>query len=285
VAASRLLTDSISDAWRRHCVMGLAVAMLTVLAGCGGGGSDSPTEAPVSTRPVTQTDLEIAQLLYIDNRRTPQGFYQETAPSVSGYVATTHIKSTDVVSPSAPLYELCTDDWNTALAWSDQVATGTQASNLVETNTTTRYYEFGRVRAGTPPGYIRARVYRCTYLDRSSVDLSSAGSVAGQFNQRPLNATELQQLSEYLWQFTSYNNYGNAVLKSSGTVASSSVQHTLIIASLTAATSSGGCDRIRLIGWTHAVDSQTGALSLNAQSLWDFGARRTAGVVEICNPS
>jgi len=282
VAASRLLTDSIFDAWRHHCVMGLA-AMLITLAGCGSG-SDSATETPVSTRPVTQTDLEIAQLLYVDNRRTPQGFYQETVPSVSGYVATTHLKSTEVVSPSAPLYELCTDDWNTALAWSDQVASGTQASNLVETNTTTRYYEFGRVRAGTPPGYIRARVYRCTYLDRSSVDLSSAGTVAGQFNQRPLNAAELQQLSEYLWQFTTYNNYGHAVLKSSGVVANNNVEHTLIIASLTAA-NSGGCDRVRLIGWTHAVDSQTGALSLNAQALWDFGARRSAGVVEICNPN
>jgi hypothetical protein len=202
-------------------------------------------------------------------------------------VATTHIKNTDL-SPATTQHELCTDDWNTALSWSDQVATGAQASNLVATNTTTSYYEFGRVPAGTPQAYIRARVFRCSYLDRSSVDLVSAAgvtSVAGQFNQRPLTAGEMQQLSEYLWQFTPYNNYGNAVLKSTGAVTSSTVQHTLIIASLTPAATSGACDHIYIAGWTHSADAQTGALNLNLQPLWDFGARRNAGLVEMCNPN
>jgi hypothetical protein len=239
--------------------------------------------AATDTRPVAQSDLEIAQMLYVDNRRTPQGFYQDSAPPTQGHVATAHLKNTDL-SSSAAQYELCTDDWNTALSWSDQAATGAQASNLVETNTTTSYYEFGRVRAGTPQTYIRARVFRCSYLDRSNVDLNGTSAVAGQFNQRPLTAGEIQLLSEYLWQFTTYNNYGNAVLKSSGVISATNVQHTLIIASLTSAATSGGCDRIRVAGWTHSADAQSGTLTLSSQPLWDFGARRNAGTVEICNP-
>ncbi len=294
MAASRLFTCSHADASRRYAARYtaryaaywcFAIAALVALTGCGGG-SDTATSSPINTRPVAQTDLEIAQMLYVDNRRTPQGFYQEAAPTAQGYVATSHLKNTDLAgAPGAPQYELCTDDWNSALAWSEQVAVSSQASNLVETNTTASYYEFGRVRTGTPQGYIRTRVYRCNYLNRNSVDLRSTGSAAGQFNQRPLTSAEVQQLAEYLWQFTTYNNYGNAVLKSSGATASGGVQHTLIIASLTSATTSGGCDHVRLIGWAHTVDSQTGALRLDVLPLWDFGARRNAGIVELCNPN
>lgn len=257
--------------------------MCIAITGCGGGSS---SDAPVvNDRPVAQTDMEIAQMLYLDTRRTPQGFYTDAAPPMQGVVTTAHLKNADLSGPNAPQFELCTDDWNTALAWSDQVATGAQASNLVETNTTARYFEFGRVKAGTPQTYVRARVYRCSYLDRSAVDLRNPSSIAGQFNQRPLNATELQQLSEYLWQFTAYNNYGNTVLKSSGVSASDNLQHTLIVASLMSSSTSGGCDRVQIAGWTHRTDAQTGALTQSTQSLWDFGARRVAGVVELCTPN
>jgi hypothetical protein len=279
VAAYYLLTRAIPFSLRCY----YAITLLAVLTGCGAGGNDVGTPTAINTRPVTQTDLEIAQLLYVDNRRIPQGFYQETAPTVQGYVTTSHLKNTDVAAATSQ-YELCTDDWNTALAWSEQAATGTQASNLMETNATARYYEFGRVRAGTPQGYIRARIYRCSYLDRNTVDLRNLNNVAGSFNQRPLNIAELQQLAEYLWQFTPYNNYGNAVLKSSGTTTSSSLQHTLIIASL-ATTTNSTCDRVSVVGWTHDANAQTGALALTTQTLWEFGARRNAGIVEMCNPN
>jgi hypothetical protein len=225
--------------------------------------------------------MEIAQLLYADNHRTPDGFYREPVPMVPGYIATSHLKNTDIAN-AVTQFELCSDDWSTALSWSDQVAAATSASSLTDTVTTTSYFEFGRTRPGALQGYIRMRVFRCDYLDRSSVDLRSVSSTAGQFNLRPIAATDLQTLIEYLWQFTSYNNYGNAVLKSAGTVTSNGLQHTLTIATLN---SSVNCDQINVIGWTHTVDTQTGMLRLNIQSLWNFGARRAAGIVELCNPN
>lgn len=197
-----------------------------------------------------------------------------------------HIKNTDLPGAFAsPQHELCTDDWNTALSWSDEAATGPLTSTLVATDTTDHYYEFGRLHDGTPQLYIRARVYRCSYLDRSDVDLQSDGAAAGQLNERPLNADELKQLSEYLWQFTPYNNYGNVVLKSSGESVAGGWAHTLIIATLTASTAANGCDRIDVIDWRHRVDSQTGMLTRDTIPLWEFGARRNAGVVELCAPN
>jgi hypothetical protein len=282
VAAFCILARSASKALRLPYAIALLAAY--ALAGCGGG-SDPGTPQTIAARPVTQTDLEIAQMLYADSRRTPQGFYQEAAPTVQGYVATSHVKSTDVSSAATAQYELCTDDWNTALTWSDQVTTSGPAANLVETNTTSHYYEFGYVRTGTPQTYLRARVYRCSYVDRSNVDLRGTTTTAGQLNQRPLTADELQQLSEYLWQFTNYNNYGNSVLKSSGASTNTALQHTLIIATLTPTATSGGCDRINILGWSHTVDAQTGMLRRDLQPLWEFGARRDAGVVETCNPN
>jgi hypothetical protein len=266
-------------------VSGLATAIFLALTACGGGESAPPAAALVSARPVDYSDVEIAQLLYADNHRTPQGFYQDPIPAVPGYIATSHLKNTDLPANAATTqYELCTDDWNSALTWSDQVSAATSGSVLNDTITTTRYFEFGRTQSTTPPGYLRMRVYRCDYLDRSDVDLRSASGVAGLFNQRPITASNLQQLAEYLWQFTSYNNYGNAVLKSSGAVVSAGFQHTLIIATLTAATNGSTCDRVNVMNWTHTVDAQTGALTLTTQSLWSFGSQNAAGVVDICDP-
>jgi hypothetical protein len=231
------------------------------------------------------SDLQIAQLLYSDSQRTPAAFFKETPPAYQGYVSTAHLRNSDLTpSATSAQYEMCTDDWAVALSWSDQTAAALSTTTLVETNATSRYHEFSRVRSGNPPGYVRTRIYRCSYLDRSFTDLRADGGAAGTLNHRPISAAELQHLSEYLWQFTSYNNYGSAVLKSSGTSIVAGFEHTLVIASLQPASAPSTCDRIDVLGWTHAVDGQTGAVTRAKQTLWEFGARRAAGIVELCNP-
>jgi hypothetical protein len=259
-----------------------------VLSSCGGGGGgDSASSAPsiaAPARPVEQSDLQIASAIYDgSNARTPAGFYAETAPSGQANVATMHVKNTDIdpnVAGTAAQFELCTNDWNQALSWSEASAQNApQYSDLVATNDDARYFEFGRVRSGTPTMYVQARVYKCAYLNRAAANLRASAGAAGLLNVRPLTSDELRRLSEYLWQFTSYNNFGNVVLKSSS---GTPLEHTLHIATLVRGGTSASCDRIDVVAWRHQVNSTTGALTLDVQTLWSFGARDISGVAQLC---
>jgi len=276
---------------RRHHPLHAVIASAFLLNACGGGGgSDSsstpaPQKPAVSSRPIAQTDLEIATAIYNGTARVPAGFYSEAAPVGHGTVATKHVKNTDVdtaLAPSASEFELCTDDWNQALAWSETFALNSpQYSNLVATNDDGRYFEFARVQSGSPDLYVQSRIYKCAYLNRSAANLRAATGAAGQLNARPLTSDELRRLSEYFWQFTSYNNFGHMVLKSAGST-SPMLEHTLHMASLVRGGLSASCDRIDVIAWTHRVDTATGALTLDVQTLFSFGAKETAGVAQLC---
>ena len=269
----------------------LAALAALILSACGGGGGgESSAPAPSASappRPVTQSDLQIAQSVYGTGPRTPMGFYSDAPPSGHDYVSTMHLKNADVDSTAVapqPLYELCTDDWNQALAWSELGAQNApQYSDLVETNDDPRYFEFGRVRAGEPTFYVRARVFKCGYLDRAAANLRASAGPAGMLNRRPLSATELRDLSEYLWQFTKYNNVGNAVLDSNGSATTATLSHTLHIGVLARGGISGSCDRVDVLAWRHTLDTSTGALQLEVTTLWSFGAHEAGSAVSLCS--
>lgn len=273
----------------------LSATLATSSCGGGGGGGGSagggastspPNTAPVVVpRAAEQTDLQIAQLIYAGGPRTPNGFYEDSAPSGHEYVATAHLKSSDVVAtdPADPVHELCTNDWNEALGWSETRAqNAADYADLVATNEDPRYFEFGRMRAGEPQVYVRDRVFKCTYVDRSAANLRASEGAAGQLNLRPLTAAELRTLSEYLWQFTSYNNFGHAVLESSGATSASALTHTLYIGSLVRNGISSTCDRIDILAWRHTLDATTGVLTLDVETQFSFGAREANGIVELC---
>lgn len=263
---------------------------LLALAGCGGGASPvTPTVAPASAptqtsnRPVTQTDADIAALLYADSQRTPPGFYQDTTPAVPGYLSTSQLKSMDIGLGTRP-YELCSDDWNQALQWSESAASnGGAYAALTGNSDSTLYFEFDRVRDGTPQAYLRQRVFKCAFVNRDAVDLREIDGAAGALNARPLAAADLTLLSEYLWQFTTYNNFGNVVLRSQGSSSATTLTHSLYIATLTSS-ASPGCDTVQVIEWKHSVDLSTGLLNRSVNTLWQFGARQQSGVVSLCSP-
>jgi hypothetical protein len=267
----------------------MAVVAAVVLSACGGGGGDSSAPAPAASappRPVTQSDLQIAHSVYGTGPRTPAGFYSDPPPSGHDYVSTTHLKNADVdaaaVAPQ-PLYELCTDDWSQALEWSELGAQSSpQYSDLVETNDDPRYFEFGRVRQGDPTFYVRSRVFKCAYLDRASANLRATAGAAGTLNRRPPTAADLREMTEYLWQFTRYNNVGYAVLQSSGSSTTGTLTHTLHMGVLVRGASSSSCDRVDVIAWRHTLDTMTGNLQVESTTLWSFGAKESAGVVSVC---
>jgi hypothetical protein len=282
----------------RLIVTALTLALSSSCGGGGGGASNSTASNSHSTpqtvsnppappaRPVDQSDLQIAQAVFGETARTPSNFYRDAKPSGYQSVATTQLKNSDIdpgIGETTPLHELCTDDWNQAFQWSEISAQlDPTYADLVDTSTDTRFFEFGRVRQSEPQFYLRERVFRCGYLNRDAANLRLRQGKAGQFNERPLSAAELKNLSEYLWQFTEYNNFGHAVLKSVGSSDSTELSHTLYIANLAAGGISADCDRIDVIAWRHRLDATTGNLQLEQQSLWSFGAHQIAGLAELC---
>jgi hypothetical protein len=178
-------------------------AMTAVLAVSSCGSSDIALP-PTDLASLPQADAQIAAVLYAGTPRTPAGFLADPAPPGYAQVTTYHVKTSQVAVPSATTHELCTDDWSMALAWSEEIAAqATPYLDLVGNDATPRYFEFGRVPRGTTGQYVRQRVYRCAYLDRTGVDLAAAEGFAGVVNLRPLDAAALRELVEYLWRFTS----------------------------------------------------------------------------------
>ncbi len=260
----------------------IGVACCGGLAACGGG-ADAPASVPVAVSPVSQSNATIAALVYSDSQRTPPGFALEPVPSLGVAVQTWHLRNDDLAPGATAPHELCTDDSSQALQWSDDAdALSGDNATVAGDGSTERYFEIDRLRPGTPQTYLRERVYRCAYLNRDDTNLALPEGAAGQLNERPLDAAGLQALSEYLWQFTSYNNYGNVVLQSSGSSSSGQLDHTLYIATLHRAASAASCDTIEVLAWKHTMNASTGMLELSVATLWSFGASDASGVASLC---
>jgi hypothetical protein len=255
----------------------LAAFAAVALGSCGG---DSATESTLGVAP--RTDAQIAELLYAGAPRTPDGFLADPVPSSYQQVTTFHIKSDQLDANAATSYELCTDDFATALAWSETLAQAAPAYlALVDSMQGGRYFELDRVASTEPERLVRMRVYRCAYLERNGVDLGSTAEAGGTLNARPVDAVALRELGEYLWRFTTYNNADHAVLGSEAR-ASTTIEHVLTLASLARGAGAGGCDRVTLHEWLHTADAATGALSHDNVALRTFDVRRDAGVVSGC---
>lgn len=281
---------------RRAAQVWLVAALLVayvVLAGCGGGSGGSnnavggTSQAP-SPSGLTATQQDAAEKLYAGTPRTPVGFFADPPPvGVTGSVQTLHLKSTDETPGAASRYELCSNDSAQALAWSEaKTASLASYADLVEQNANAQLYEFVRVPRSDANARLRHRVFRCSYVDRSNTDLPSDTGPAGVVNQRPLDAALLRDMAEYLWQFTTFNNADHIVLASAAASASSAseIAHAIDMARLTRGATASDCDRIDLLRWTHTLNTTTGALRRQLDTVSTFNARRANGVVGSCPP-
>jgi hypothetical protein len=274
----------------------LVILLATALTACGGGGSDSAAPAsnsqpavvapPVSGAPSDNAaDLALAERLYKGDARTPTGFEVEERPaSVAGILATRHIRNTDLATgpqSMGPTYEVCTNDMAQAIDWSERQATWQgQYSDLVEVRSDARLFEVVRVPRSDVTAMLRHRVFRCDYVDRAGSDLRSDSGAAGLMNQRPLNASELEKLAEYLWQFTMFNNADFAVESSVTTTHGSSIVQTIRMGQLIRG--STGCDTVQLADWTHSLNTSDGSLSRALAPVRSFGVKNTLAGVEGC---
>jgi hypothetical protein len=280
----------------------MIVAMTALVSACGGGGESSDSSSQAASAPAPQSaspapaapnsgvtnaqlpsQLEIAELLYSDRQRTPAGFLQALAAPAQGYVATVHLKNVAGADLAQPLHELCTDDWNEALEWSNQAAArNADLGGLVENNTTASYFEFVRVSRTSPDAVTRQRVFRCQYVDRQGVDLREGEGYAGMLNADAVDARTLRDLSEYLWGFTTYNNFGHVVLQSAGSERTGGLEHTLTMARLTRGTQ-GACDDVEVFTWRHSFDLATTSVTLEVDTVSSFRARSIGAHVQTCN--
>lgn len=278
-------------------ILGILATM--TLAACGGGGGGSA--APASSAPQNVTvppaatptppgpsaaDLTLAGRLYKGDERTPAGFDVETRPaSVTGTLSTRHLKNTDFATgPQAAgsTYEVCTNDLAQAVDWSERMATwGGQYSDMTEVRTDAQKFEIIRVPRADPTAMLRHRVFKCVYVDRSGTDLRVDNGSAGAMNQRPLTATELEALSEYLWQFTMFNNSDYAVESSTGTAGNGVLTHTIRMGQLVRG-SNGACDTVQISDWTHTMNGTDGSLTRSLTSVRSYQVKNAGGAAESC---
>jgi hypothetical protein len=278
-------------------ILGVLASLTLAACGGGGGGSAAPassapqnvTAPPVSspTPPSTHAaDLSLAGRLYKGDERTPAGFEVEARPaSVAGTLSTRHLKNTDLATgtqAASTTYEVCTNDMAQALDWSERMATwGGQYSDLAEVRSDSQKFEVIRVPRADPTAMLRHRVFKCVYLDRSSTDLRADTGSAGAMNQRPLTAIELEALSEYLWQFTMFNNSDFAVESSSGAVGNGALVHTIRMGQLQRG-ANGACDQVQISDWTHTMNATDGSLTRSLTNVRSYRVKNVGGAVESC---
>jgi len=285
----------------RNLLLLLTLATLTACGG-GGGGSSGGTPAPASSSPqpaavppapaapapapVNTADIDLATRLYKGTERTPEGFDVEKRPSsVSGTLATRHIKNTDLATGPQALgasYEVCTNDLAVAIEWSEKQATWQgQYSDLTEVGNDARYFELVRVPRADVTAMIRHRIFRCDYVDRTGSDLRSDSGAAGAMNQRPLTAVELEKLSEYLWQFTMFNNSDYVVESSSTATNGGQLVHTIRMGQLVRGTA-GTCDTVQVSDWSHTMNSTDGSLTRTLSAVRSYKVKGNGSGAESC---
>jgi hypothetical protein len=280
----------------------LMVVTLSTLAACGGGGSGgaaapassnsqpasvTPPAPVVSAPPSTvSADLSLAARLYKGDERTPAGFDVEARPAnVAGTLSTRHLKNTDFATGPQGIsttYEVCTNDMAQAIDWSERQATWQgQYSDLVEVRSDTHMFEVVRVPRADVTAMVRHRVFRCDYLDRSSTDLRVDVGSAGNMNQRPLTSEELEKLSEYLWQFTMFNNSDYVVESSTRSTNGGALAQTIRMGQLVRG-AAGGCDTVQLSDWTHTMNATDGTLTRSLSNVRSYQVKSSTSGATSC---
>ncbi len=263
------------------------LCLLALLSACGGSSGESVVSEVAAKSPV-DTEQTVLQALYRD-QRTPEGFYQ-ALPSDSGYYSVTHIKNTDILPlaqrTGQPVYELSTNDFTEALAWSEQQAVNTNRyRDLVDTTETDLFFQFSRVDMDEPDVTYYSRVLKRSAIDRDQVDLKAANDdvpwYVGKIAPENINAGHMRLILEYLWAFTGSNNFGYAVTDTRLLEQSSRIVYELEEARLTL-DYSADCDRVAVYRIQYSLNKLTGDISKQATLDRSFLASQIDGQYLIC---
>ncbi|MFK8053768.1 MAG: hypothetical protein AB8F65_12450 [Woeseiaceae bacterium] len=255
------------------------VALFALILGACGGSSTAPDTSTAAVDPRAE-DLRLAKLAYSPDERTPAGFYEEPRLYPDRSEFRFHVKSSDVgMTAGEAAYDVCSGDFAVALDWSSDSALNRDFdTTLSATAETEWYFQFERTIAGDEPGMLINRVYKCDAFDRSN---ALSDGFAGRITKGDFDADDLRFISEYLWQFSLYNNALHAVVDS---VASDAATHDIERVQVNVGAGVvENCDRVEVWRWRHRVDAATGDLTSEQQFLRAFDARQSDSVVSLCD--
>ena len=261
---------------RRYVILLVMTALV-----CGCKPQAGPPDVIAQTMP---RDEEVLALVYDDDYRVPIGFYVDERAGTPGSYTIYHVKD---VSLS---YELCTDDYDEALALEAADNEGRAVNGVFAGSyENDRYFEvtrdlaypdgLGNVSTPTSPGY--ARVFKCSYVDREGVDRNLRDGYAGRLNARPADAVALRGLVEYLWQFAFFWPTRAKVLDSFSGAEPGFVRHTLRLGLVTPQ-GDGSCDVVEVVDWVFSLDVSDGRIDKSFELRRRFEAERVDGVPRKC---
>ena len=273
-----------------HRGLVVAIGCLSMLVAACGSDSADPAPATEAAGPqvgrMLPSDAVIMTKVYEPAITLPDGFYVDPRHEAVTSSTIHHIKS-NVLASADQTYELCTDDIAVALNWSEiDNAQRVTRGALVATEENDMYYEFVRMLDGLPDWVGYSRVFKCSYVDRSGSQFGALSGPAGRLTKQPFAVGDVRRLSEYLWGFSQYRNYGNVVLQSESFADSGRVGHTLTLATLRrGAGSVDGCDVVDVVDWELSAAMADGQMQSTLRTLFSFETRWNAGYPELCGGS
>lgn len=230
------------------------------------------------------SDEDIMAKVYDVAYQVPNNFYVDLRADTPRSYSFYHVKD------SSNSFELCTNDYDEALAWeaSDnqiRAVNGTYVGSIEND----RYFEFvrelsnpesiGNVTALTSPGF--ARVFKCSYVDRENVDRNLRDGYAGKLHAPLLTEQTMRTFAEYLWQFTFFWPAQKTVLETFSSEQQIFVRHTLVLAFLTNR-GTDQCDLIEVIDWVFSVDKNSRRIEKEFKPVYQFDATLVDGMGQKC---
>ena len=231
------------------------------------------TDFPSSDKGLSDDDHEILDALYRD-KRTPPNFYTEEFPD-DVFTSLGHVKSVILSNDASdPVYELSTDDFSEALEFSEIEANLQPVyKQMVDVTETELYFQFTRVNLDYPEFVHFSRVFKQSALDRSGVDRSQPGSYQGRIALPQLTARGVEDIIEYLWNFTFNNNYGNTVIESEIAEFPSEFVHTMIEAKLVIS-SMNSCDTVEVVESLYTISRDSGFMWKESMLIREIAIQR-----------
>ena len=262
-------------------LFGILAISWFALSACRDGEGVSPDDI---LRPYL-SDEEVIAKAYDNTYTVPDGFFVDERANTTGSYTMYHVKDASVS------YELCTDNYDEALSWESADNVSRSVNGVyVDSSENDRYFEFirelsfpdgvGNITDATSPGF--SRVFKCSYVNRDTVDRNMRDGYAGTLNVRPLSEEVISTFVEYMWQFTFFWPARKTVLDFFSDERAHAYQHTLMLAFVT---NQGfdKCDLIEVVDWVFTVDKDDGQVTKDFILQYEFEAQLINGLPETCD--